>query len=74
MARRSRQRATRAARKSWAFTRRAIDTSGSGGVSTQWLISSSEPAVPPRLGSQLAGASSAATLRNRNGVSCMTAG
>ena len=56
MARRLRHRTTRPATKSWASTRWAIYRSGSRGVSTQWLMSSSDPAVPPRLGSQLAAA------------------
>ena len=42
------------------MTSRAIDVRGAGEVSTQWLTSSSEPRVPPRLGSQVVGAASSA--------------
>ena len=45
-------RAGAASRKPRALTSRAIDLRGAGDVSTQWLTSSSEPAVPPRLGRQ----------------------
>src|SRR5262245_29209035 len=44
------QRSARSSRKSYAFTTAAFDGRGVGGVSIQWLIWNSEPAVPPRFG------------------------
>src|SRR3954470_3676168 len=59
----ARHRASRGSRKARALTCRAMVTRGAGDVSTQWLTRNSDPAIPPRLGSQLAAAASSAAVR-----------